>query len=88
MKPEDMITMLNVAIDEQRAMVAPAFLSSVRDYIQNSQTALAELYVVLGAHDASEKALDNCIAALDGEPLPHGDLVPYILPPPQGDGDA
>lgn len=38
---------------------------------------LCELYLVCGALDASVEVLDQIVAAIEGEPLPHESLIPY-----------
>lgn len=38
---------------------------------------LCELYLVCGALDANVEVLDQIVAAIEGEPLPHESLIPY-----------
>ena len=45
---------------------------------------LADLYHVCGMLDAKVEVLDQIMAALNGEPLPHESLGPYAAPDPAG----
>lgn len=42
----------------------------------------AELYQILGELGAGEAVLDQVLAASQGEPLPHGSLLPYAAEQP------
>jgi hypothetical protein len=53
-------------------------IESLRAQLDKSQELFTELYQVLGSHDASELAMDICLAASDGE-LRVGELLPYFV---------
>lgn len=46
---------------------------------QELQALMGELYQVLGGLDAPAKVLDKVSAASCGEPIPPGDLLPFVV---------
>lgn len=44
---------------------------------------MCQLYQILGALDAPANVLDNVSAAMHGETLPHGELLPFVVDVPK-----
>ena len=47
---------------------------------EQNQQLFAELYQILGALCATEKVLDQVLAAAEGKPLPYESLLPFSFP--------
>lgn len=88
--PEDLLAAIGLACGDKLNMEkqpdGTITLTPVRYQhdVETLLSVLADLYHVCGMLDAKVEVLDQIMAALNGEPLPHESLGPYADPDPDG----